>query len=186
MLQATGGVNTHKGAIFTLGILCGAAGRNPQGDLLAECAAMTKGVSQNDLGAVTPENAQTAGQRLYAQYGITGVRGQAEAGFPTVRTAGLPTLEAGLSRGLDWNNAGCAALLAILAQADDTNLIHRSDRATQQQLCSRLQALLRDTPFPTREALEQLDEEFIQKNLSPGGSADLLAASFFLYLLKTL
>ena len=189
MLWATGGVNTHKGAVFTLGLFCGAAGRlqkcGPEA-LCTQIAAMTAGVTARDFAGVTPANAVTAGQRLYAQYGITGIRGEAEAGFPAVLHTGLPTLEAGMARGADWNGAGCAALLAILARADDTNLIHRSSRETQLSIRSRLQALLRDTPFPTREALEALDEEFIRKNLSPGGSADLLAASFFLYMLKTL
>ena len=47
-------------------------------------------------------------------------------------------------------------------------------------------SLLAENPYPGRDILEQLDDRFIQKNLSPGGSADLLAASYFLYFLHAL
>lgn len=186
MLQATHGVNTHKGAIFSLGILCAAAGRldpalwQPE-RICAKCAAMTKGIVDRDLGHITLENAVTAGERLYAQYGITGVRGQAEAGFPAVCQIGLPVLKQGLSKGLSINDAGCVTLLHLLAATDDTNLIHRSDRQTQLEVQAQVAALLKKEPFPGIAAIEQLDREFIQKNLSPGGTADLLAMTYFLH-----
>lgn len=186
MLRATGGINTHKGAIFSLGILCAAAGRleksqrSPEA-ICSQAAAMTAGLSEADLGSTDPK---TVGEKLYNRYGITGVRGQAEAGFPAVLTAGLPTLEAGLSLGLTLPVAGSAALLKLMCAITDTNLIARSDLKTQQALCLKISALLEKTPFPSREVLETLDDEFIGKNLSPGGSADLLAASYFLYFLK--
>lgn len=188
MLRATAGVNTHKGAIFSLGLLCAAAGRispenwQPQA-LLSECAAMTQGLVERELAGVTVENAKTAGERFYAQYGITGVRGQAEAGFPAVLEVGLPILRQGLQNGLSLNDAGCAALLHLLAATDDTNLIARSDRQTQLEIRERIRILLHDTPFPSTQVIEQLDQEFIQKNLSPGGSADLLAMTYCLYFL---
>lgn len=188
MLEATRGVNTHKGAIFSLGILCAAAGRlSPdtwQAEmLLAHCAEMTQGLTEQDFSGITVETARTVGERLYAQYGITGVRGQAEAGFPAVREVGLPVLRKGLEKGLRLNDAGAAALLHLLAATDDTNLISRSDRQTQLAVKAQVAALLRETEFPATEAIEKLDTAFIQKNLSPGGSADLLALSFFLLFL---
>jgi len=189
MLRATGCVNTHKGAIFTLGLLCGAAGRlenRSPAAVCAACAAMTQGILAEDFQSITPETAKTAGQRLYALHGITGIRGQAEQGFPAVLEAGLPALKKGIEAGLSVNDAGCGALLAILATATDTNLIARSDLQTQQQIQSQIAAMLQDTPFPEKTALEALDKEFIQKNLSAGGSADLLAASYFLYFLSGL
>jgi len=128
MLSSTGGVNTHKGAIFSMGILCGALGRlerqawGNSARVLAECAAMTKGLTARDFAGLTPETARTAGQKLYLRYGITGVRGQAEAGFPAVGKVGLPKLEAALSAGKSINEAGCAALVAMLADTVDTNM----------------------------------------------------------------
>lgn len=187
MLRATGGVNTHKGALFSLGILCAAAGRRDEKDpaaLLAECARMTAGLVEGDFAGLTPETAETAGQKLYLRHGITGVRGQAEAGFPAVLHAGLPTLREGLARGLSINEAGCAALLALMSAAVDTNLIARSDYETQQKIAWETAYLLRENPFPGEELLRKMDEVFREKNLSPGGSADLLALTFFLHMLQ--
>ena len=188
MFAVTGGVNTHKGAIFTLGLLCGAAGRTwnwqPE-SLLAEVQAMTKGLLERDFAPLTAQTARTAGQQLFAAHGITGVRGQAEAGFPSILQAGLPILEAGLAQGLALNDAGCAALLHILAATDDTNMIARSDLATAAAVKVQIAKLLAAAPYPRQDALLTLDKEFIEKNLSPGGSADLLAATYFLHLLNS-
>ncbi len=187
MLKATGGVNTHKGAIFTLGLLCGAMGRldrekwrEPE-TLLAEVAAMTAGV-EKELEAA--EIAQTAGERFYRRYGVTGVRGQAAAGFPTVLQYGLPVLENGLAAGKTQDEAGAAALLHLLAHTPDTNMIARGgyEKAAEKQ--KELQTLLAGTPYPDRAALEALDRDYIAENLSPGGSADLLALCWLLWFLK--
>lgn len=188
MLSATHGVNTHKGAIFSLGLCCAAAGRlSPEqwsaDRLLAECASMTKGIVAQDFAGITLKNAATAGERIYAQYGVTGVRGQAEAGFPAVTQVGIPVLKKGLSQGLSFNDAGCVTLLHLLAATDDTNLIHRSDRQTQLAVKAQVAALLKDTPYPSIAQIIELDTDFIRRNLSPGGSADLLAMTYFLYLL---
>ena len=190
MLRATGGVNTHKGAIFSLGILCAALGRmgwesgDQPGGLLRECARMTAGLVETDFAGLTEESAVTAGQKLYVRHGITGVRGQAEAGFPAVGKVGLPKLEEGLEKGLSLNDAGCAALLAMMAASTDTNLISRSDVAVQRQLALEMAGLLEQEPFPGEETLKALDEAFIRRNLSPGGTADLLALTYFLHFVK--
>lgn len=190
MRRATVGVNTHKGAIFSMGILCGALGRldreswgNPD-RILDECAAMAKGIVSEDYRDLTPETAKTAGQKLYLRYGITGVRGQAEAGFPAVREAGLPTLEAALAAGKNINEASCAALLALLVHTADTNMIHRGGFDGMQQATLEVREILDRENFPSRETLESLDKRFIEKNLSPGGSADLLALTLLLFFLK--
>ena len=191
MLEATGGVNTHKGAIFSIGIVCAALGRLERAQwadparVLAEAAAMTKGLTAQDFAGITAENAVTAGQKLFVQYGITGVRGQVEAGLPAVLNYGLPALEAGIAKGYDFNRAGCGALLSILAHSTDTNIIARSSRERQLALVDELTALLEKTPYPDETTLAALDDRFIAENLSPGGSADLLALTYFLYFFKT-
>lgn len=189
MYKATHGVNTHKGAIFSLGLLCAACGRLDPYDwtpenLLAACARMTEGICQADFAGVTVETAKTAGEKLFSLYGITGVRGQAEAGFPAVLNVGLPVFREGLSRGLNENDAGAVALLHLLAATDDTNLISRSDRQTQLAVKAQVAQMLAQNPYPTMEEIKELDEQFIQKNLSPGGSADLLAITVFLHFLS--
>ena len=186
MLRATGGVNTHKGAIFTMGIAAAAAARcfpdtRPE-TVLNYCAQMTEGLVKQDFGGITEP--KTVGERLYVEHGITGIRGQAEQGFPAVLQVGFPVLQEGLKRGLSLNDAGCATLLHLLAVTDDTNMISRSDLATLREIQSRLQALLTDDPYPNLSIIEQLDREFIERNLSPGGSADLLALTYFLHFLN--
>ena len=188
MLETTRGVNTHKGAIFTLGLLCAAAGRLDPAlwsakSILDECCRMTEGLVASDFAGITLENAKTHGEALYARYGVTGVRGQAEAGFPAVGQVGIPRLQEGLGKGLSLNEAGSCVLLHLLACSDDTNLIHRSDRKTQLEIQLQLRTLLEGDPFPAKAVIEDLDRQFIEKNLSPGGSADLLAATYFLYFL---
>lgn len=191
MLAATHGVNTHKGVIFSMGVMCAALGRldraawSEPSCVLDEVAALTAGLTARDFAGVTKENATTVGQKLYVEYGITGVRGQVEAGLPAVREVGLPVLEEGLARGYSRDRAGCAALLAILSESCDTNIIARSDRARQLALSEELRALLASDPYPDEATLCALDDRFIAENLSPGGSADLLALCYLLYYFKT-
>ena len=190
MLAATGGVNTHKGAIFSLGILCGALGRlnwkkwtEPQ-CVLDTCAQMTRNLLSEDFGTLEPGPGETVGQQLFLRYGITGVRGQAASGFPEVSAIGLPRLEEGLQKGLSINDAACAALMALIAGTVDTNMIHRGGVQTQQTASKAVAEALCADPFPKREALEDWNRRFVEKNLSPGGCADLLAMTLMLHFLK--
>lgn len=188
MLSATGGINTHKGAIFSLGILCGAAAMiSPQqwDDPIAlsrQAAALVRGLVRKDYEFL--DAPVTSGEKLFMQYGITGARGQAEAGFPAVFQVGLPVLEESLKKGHSLNDALCAALLHIIATTWDTNLIKRGGMALCGQLQSAIQTILKVDPHPSKDILEDLDKAFIKQNLSPGGSADLLAATCFVYFLK--
>ena len=190
MLSATNGVNTHKGAIFSVGLICAALGRlerekwTAPEQVLSETAAMTKGMTARDFDGLTEQTARTTGQKLYLRYGITGVRGQAEAGFPAVLEYGLPVLERGLSMGKSPDEAGAAAMLALLSHATDTNVIARSDVATQKAAAARIAGILAETPYPDAETLKRLDREFMEQNLSPGGSADLLALCWLLHFLR--
>lgn len=190
MLEATGGVNTHKGAIFSLGILCGALGRLDRGDwadpekVLNTCARMTKDLLKTDFGHLQPGPGETVGQKLYLDLGITGVRGQAAAGFPEVKNIGLPKLEAGLKAGLSLNDAACATLMALIADTVDTNMIHRGGVEAQRNVSAVIGEELKCQPFPEKRDLEEWNHRFVEKNLSPGGCADLLAMTLMLHFLK--
>lgn len=186
MLHATGWVNTHKGAIFSLGLLCAAAGRIPPHlwsvqTLLDECATMTNDIIASDFANLTIETARTTGERLFAEFGITGVRGQAAAGFPAVKEIGFPVFLEALQSGHSYNDAGCITLLHLIAATDDTNLIRRCGRDQQLALRQRIRQMLEDDPYPEIHKLFSLDREFIARNLSPGGCADLLAMVYFLH-----
>ena len=188
MLNTTGGINTHKGAIFSLGILCGAAAmllpedwENPEA-LSKQSALLAKGIVRKDYEFMAQP--VTTGEKLFETHGITGARGQAEAGFPGVFRVGLPVLEEALEKGLSFNNALCNTLLHILVTTWDTNLIKRGGMAAYGQLQAMLEQLLQSKPFLPMEIIAQLDGAFIKQNLSPGGSADLLSATCFAYFLK--
>lgn len=182
MYQATGGVNTHKGAIFTLGILCGSMGRLWSAEtpaptltlLLKECAA----VGQAAMKDFTKMDGSTAGQKLYQQKGLRGIRGEVATGLPAIANIALPALEEGIAKGLSFNDAAACALIQLIARVEDTNLYHRGgDRgaAFAKESAKKLVA------FPTIAQIEAMDDAFIARNLSPGGCADLLAATCFLH-----
>ena len=185
MLRATGGVNTHKGAIFSLGLLCGALGRLPREkwqDPLTVTGECTK-IGCHLLRAFRQTGLPTQGRQLFYRTGVTGIRGQAANGFPSVTALGLPTLKEGLSRGLSPEQAGIRALFAITTDTQDTNLLSRGGPEGAAWAADQARQLLTRYPdaIPFR-VLEELDREFTRRELSAGGCADLLAVSWLLYL----
>ena len=190
MLAATRGVNTHKGAIFTLGTIGGALGRlwqpdAPCGDperIAETCAALCSEAVEADFALLEKGGtAHTAGERLYLHSGLRGIRGEVAAGLPAVLETGLPILEACLDDGMSRNDAGVITLLYLIARGEDTNMIKRGGYALAEGMSAHLRDELRKNVLPTTERVRQLDEIFIRRNLSPGGCADLLAVSYFLY-----
>ena len=175
----------HKGAIFTLGILCGSIGRlwsaeRPIPDLtllLNECAA----VGQTAMVDFSEPDGSTAGQKLYLQKGLRGIRGEVAEGLPSVANIALPALEEGLAKGLSFNDAAACALIQLIAHVEDTNLYHRGGDEGATFAKDAAKAL---GDFPMMAQIEELDDTFIARNLSPGGCADLLAAVCFLFRLK--
>ena len=123
----------------------------------------------------------TAGARLYLDYRLEGIRGEVSRGLPAVAQIGLPALHAALSAGLKRNDAGAVALAHLIAQVTDTNMIARGGLEEAAAMKERTARLLEYASIPTMEELSELDELFISKNMSPGGCADLLAITYFLY-----
>lgn len=192
MLEATGGVNTHRGAIFLFGILCGACGRcwSPAGlcrdhkELFRVCSEMTNALLRAELDSLNRETARTHGEKLYVSHGVRGARGSAMDGFPEVGSISLPILRQGVEDGQKLFSAGSAALLHLIANVTDTNIIYRSDMKVQERLKAKLSALLHSTPFPDEGTVYSMDMDFIAHRLSPGGCADLLAITYFVFLLE--
>ncbi len=182
-MLAAAGANTHKGAIFALGILCCALGRCGEGaDLdavLAEAAVIGKVfLKRLESGA----KGVTGGELQYRQYGLTGARGEAASGFRSVREIALPVLEDALNRGASVNEAGQTALLHLMAKVKDSNIIRRAGLEGQHWVSEQASGLLRDGC--TEDGLRTFDAEMIRRNISPGGSADLLASAWFLHFVK--
>ena len=125
----------------------------------------------------------TAGRHFYQRSGVLGVRGQAAQGFPQVREWGLPQLKKALGRGYSWNGACAQALCALMAYTEDTNLLHRGGEEGLHLVQQQAAALLEQ--YQDEQALEEglfrMDSLLTEKNLSPGGSADLLAVTLFVY-----
>lgn len=163
MFAATGGVNTHKGAIYSGALLLHAAGRllsgEEEGDLY-ELAAQT--------AAAIPAPTGTHGAAVRACCG--GIRTEAVSGYPTAQAVLRQLRQSGP---LD-------ALLLSMSRLDDSTLWHRGGAEGAQLVRSRAADILA-APASEREArTRRLDAELIERNLSPGGSADLLAMAFFL------
>lgn len=189
MYDATGGVNTHKGAIYSLGVICGAVGRlwtseKPLAateEILSLCRKLVKESTKRDFATI---DSSTAGGRLYLKYGLRGIRGEVEEGFPSVMKFSLPMYSKALEKGMSHNDAGVLSLLHLIANVGDTNLYSRGGTEGMEYAKNSARELLIKSLCPTREEIEALDDNFIEKNLSPGGCADLLAVTYFLHKTK--
>lgn len=184
MLRATGGVNTHRGAIFGIGLLCAAAGLRKAGlvDADEELGAVVKRRwGREILGG--PRLPDSHGEMAGARYGAGGARQEAALGFPSVYQVGLPALHDAqqLAPG-EHEAARVQACFALIAAVEDTNLLHRGGaeglRFAQRAAQTFLDKGGVGDPAWSRRA-EHIHHAFVRRRLSPGGAADLLAMSVF-------
>lgn len=179
MLEATGGVNTHRGAIWALGLLIAAAVRTREPITLMEQAGRLAQLP--DSSTIT--NAATSnGQRACAEFKVPGAREQAQMGFPQVRLQGLPALQHSRASGHSEASARLNSLLAIMSGLTDTCVLSRAGRTGLDAMQRGAAAVLAAggvATFNGRRALRQLEQRLLSLNASPGGAADLLAATLF-------
>ncbi|MGP6147008.1 triphosphoribosyl-dephospho-CoA synthase CitG [Jeotgalibaca sp. A122] len=194
MFNETKGINTHKGVVFSLGILLTSYGlylqRNPHvnnftaGDTVAVIEIVkeiTDGLVSRELSNLHKKAFLTHGEKLYQKYGITGVRGEVEQGFPSVMVEVLPYLRKTV--GMDLNKRLLDSLFLLMATTEDSNIIHRSNIETLQDVKRRSKAFIQAGGMSQREAIEQVKEmnqDFMALNISPGGSADLLSVAILI------
>jgi len=197
MFTATQGVNTQKGLVFLLGIMTGVTGwlqgrsQSVTADtVLDSVAIMAAGIVERELAGAKHKRSEelTAGERLYLNYGITGIRGELADGLPAVRDMALPALGEALEKGLSVNDALIYTLLVLMTCVDDTTVMHRH-HPNKMRVWVREQAemVIQAGGMATNEGramCEALDRDFIVQNVSPGGVADLLAVTWFLYSLN--
>jgi triphosphoribosyl-dephospho-CoA synthase len=179
MLLITGGANTHRGAIWTLGLLVSAAAMGANSPDAVACTARQLAC----LPDWSAPKQQSNGSRVIQRYKVSGARGEAQAGFPHVITIGLPILHRSRQEGSTKTQARLDALLAIMASLDDTCLLHRGGFAalnTAQTGAAAVFAAGGTATVQGWELLQRLDRNLVALNASPGGSADLLAATLFL------
>lgn len=196
MFAATGGVNTHKGLIFSLGVLCAACGMlvsegkhtSPEA-CAGRGAEIVRGIVERDFadaGKKKPSE-RTAGERLYLAEGVTGIRGEAERGFPAVIEAALPCLRKLLSDGAALNDALAETLLLLMTATEDTNILARGGREGERNVREAARNALDLGGMRTEEgvrAVREMEVLFTSSRLSPGGAADLLAVTVFLLLME--
>ena len=184
MFAATTGVNTHRGAIFGLGLLCAAAGARAAG---RTDPAMPLGVVVSRLWGSNilngPVLLHSHGGGARRRYGAGGARLEAAQGFPSVYKIGLPALkQAALIAPGNAEAARVQACFALIAALEDTNLLHRAGpsglRFAQRTARNFLDGGGVST-FDWRERASIVHRSFVARRLSPGGSADLLAMSLF-------
>lgn len=198
MFTATGGINTHKGEIFMMtlllaGSVCRGVGpeRSPRGqiDLSAlhkAVSAMSRGLVQDELAGVRNKTGPLShGERVYLRYGASGIRGQAESGFPVLFNTAVPFFRQLIEEGLAEHDASVNTLLLIMSCLEDSTVLHRGGPQALSWMQRRAVALLDRGGIRTeegREGLYRLNREMIRRGISPGGCADLLAGTVFLYL----
>lgn len=186
MLRATGGSNAHRGAIWIVGLLV--AGASLAGETSRLNAAQIG--TQAARIACFPDRfaapSDSHGERARQRYQVGGARREAQDGFPHVIQTGLPALRAARERGIHEDAARVDALLAIMATLDDTCLLHRAGLPglhAGQRGAQRVLAVGGSATPAGRAALAALEHALLSLNASPGGAADLLAATLFLDML---
>lgn len=188
MLRATGGINTHRGAIFALGMLCAAVGRcygkgvSPSPPAIRQ--ALIGGWGTDLVAHTRHGDAGSHGLQVAKRHAVTGAREEAALGMPSVFEVALPRLQVTMATTGCWERARIEALFALMANVSDTNVYYRGGEAGAQivKLCA--------SDFLARGGTAAADWKayagachryFMEKRLSPGGAADLLGASCFVY-----
>ena len=190
MFRATGGVNTHKGLLFTVGIFCAAAGRCLREDgkitekhLFNMEQKMVSEILIRECRGMEGKTPESHGQKNLKQYGTLGIRGEAIKGYPSVQNVALPVLRQGIAKGKDWNLVKLQTLFHLMCEVEDSNIISRQNPQTLYQVQREAAEFLKcggayaDNAI---EKLEKMDADYIRRNISAGGCADLLAAAVFI------
>jgi triphosphoribosyl-dephospho-CoA synthase len=182
MLKATGGSNSHKGAIWILGLLISAAAMQDEENVPASVVATTAMNIASFDDRATPRLV-SHGDAVAKQYGVAGARGEALRGFPHVVDVGLPMLRGRRTSGATEQVARLDTLLSIMSRLDDTCLLYRGGKtaliAAQEGAIAVERAGGSGTAIG-KQHLRHLDCQLLDLKVSPGGSADLLAATLFL------
>jgi triphosphoribosyl-dephospho-CoA synthase len=182
MLEATGGSNSHKGAIWALGLLVSAAAMHDEGSAMAaSVAARAREIASFEDLAMP--RLVSHGDAVAMRYGVAGARGEALCGFPHVMEVALPMLRRRRQYGTTEQVARLDALLSVMSRLDDTCVLYRGGKAALAAAKEGAVAVEAaggsGTPLGKRR-LNQLGRRLLNLNVSPGGSADLLAAALFL------
>lgn len=194
MLLCTNNINTQKGLIFSGMLIACAAGyisARETGNLkvnriLSIVQEITNGIVERELIHLDKNQEKvTAGEWIFLDLGVTGIRGEAEKGFPNADTA-LQVIQKALSMDVSLERGMIMALLFLMTRVDDTNILSRHGSEVLTWVRKEANNLVLSEDTYTDEWLERVeafDQELIAQNISPGGCADLLAVALMLYFL---
>jgi triphosphoribosyl-dephospho-CoA synthase len=185
MLAATGGVNTHRGAIFSLGLLAAAAGKLSARGIVPSARAVCDTVARSygaDIVASTTAAPPSHGVVVATRYGVAGAREVAASGYQVLCRVAVPTFERFVAAGCPRSVAAVQTLFAVMAVLDDTNILYRGGPDGMDFVKRTSRAFLQAggvcAPDWHRHAMA-IHRRFVERNLSPGGAADMLAATLF-------
>ncbi len=186
MLKATGGVNTHRGALFSLGLAVAQGNKGPRACSLSEQSGERTKVQSNKasdlqagiirLASQFPDTQGTHGSHAVSQYQAKGALAMAREGYEQLFNDWLPFLRELQQQGDPY--AHHKTLLRIMAQLDDTNVLHRCGAEVAQRVKAEASTLLADF---SPDRLEAMNRRYTAENISPGGAADMLALTIFIH-----
>lgn len=190
MYAATGGINTHKGINYSMGLLCAAIGICIEAGIELDnavrlCSELASQSALNDFTQIEKGAAPLShGEALYLSKGIKGVRGEAIGGFPCAVYA-KNRIYAYLGMGLSQNDACVLTLAEIMAILEDSNVCYRSGTGGLRHMREAAKRILALPVADRVEAMRELDGDFIGRRISPGGCADTLAMAIMMHRVET-
>ena len=183
MLAATGGVNTHRGAIFMLGLVCASAGAVAASARRVDAAAIRAQLLARwgcELRERCNRTPTLPGGIAARRLGLRSASREAADGFPVLFETALPALQGACARGLDHRAARLDTLFATIAVLDDSNLAHRGGVAGLRFARDAARRFLEAGGAARSDGLahaRQIAAAVVRRRLSPGGAADTLAAA---------
>lgn len=191
MFLATNNVNTHKGMIFLMGITAALTAKAKFESLsFNEIPSLIKEMCRDilkDFDNIHKKTSLTHGEKLYIRHGIVGVRGVVKNGLDIIFNGSIKIFENSLISGEHINHAMIRTLLFLMSSLEDTTILHRHDIEILNfvKLKAKNLHLKFEKTSVNIKLLTEIENEFIKKKISPGGAADLLAITMFLYFIKT-
>lgn len=193
MFKATKGINTHKGMIFSLGITAAALGSLFKEDKKKKyspniLSKRIKKITQGICNELKLESKNTTyGERLFREYGILGIRGEVESGFPTVTDISLPVFKQLIKENHHINTILVHTLIYLIKHTEDSNILGRHGIDTLRYTRKQAEKALELGGYLEergRKFIKDMDRDFIKRHISPGGAADLLAITLMFFLIE--
>lgn len=188
MLEATGGINTHKGAIFIFGILCAAIGNVKSSNKeinfknISHTSSMIAYNILDDFKIVDSNNL-TYGTSQFKNLGLTGIRGEVKDSFPSIKGSLIKFIDT-IEEGFNEKIALGESLLYLMSILDDSNVIGRTGAEGLEYMRKSVNSIIEKGGYKTSCGLDLISKtniDFINRRISPGGCADLASATLFIY-----